>query len=51
MIIGILFQHGIYWKFAHPLVSLPLLTFIVLISSFGIIFVLRKIPGGKYISG
>ena len=51
MIIGILFQNGIYWKIAHPLISLPLLTFIVLISSFLIIFVLRKIPGGKYIAG
>lgn len=51
MIIGILFRNGIYWSFAHPLLSLPLLTLMVLFSSFGIIFVLRKIPGGKYISG
>jgi surface polysaccharide O-acyltransferase-like enzyme len=51
MIIGILFRNGIYWSFAHPLVSLPLLTLLVLVISFGIIFLLRKIPGGKYISG
>jgi surface polysaccharide O-acyltransferase-like enzyme len=51
MIIGILFQKGIYWKFTHPLLSLPLLTVFVVACSFLIIFVLRKIPGGKYISG
>ncbi|HEY6915349.1 MAG TPA: hypothetical protein VI413_11785, partial [Paludibacter sp.] len=51
MAIGILFQNGIYWNFAHPLLSLPLLTIGVLICSFLIIFVLRKIPFGKYIAG
>jgi surface polysaccharide O-acyltransferase-like enzyme len=51
MIIGILFQNGIYWNFTHPLLSLPLLAIVVLICSFVIIFVLRKIPGGKYIAG
>ena len=51
LVISFLFDNGIYWKFAHPLLSLPLLTFIVLVCSFGIIFVLRKIPLGKYISG
>jgi surface polysaccharide O-acyltransferase-like enzyme len=51
MIIGILFRNGIYWNFTHPLLSLPLLIIGVLIGSFVIIFVLRKIPGGKYISG
>jgi surface polysaccharide O-acyltransferase-like enzyme len=51
IIIGILFQNGIYWKVAHPLFSIPLLVIMVLVCSFGIIFVLRKIPGGKYISG
>jgi surface polysaccharide O-acyltransferase-like enzyme len=51
MIIGILFQNGIYWNFAYPLISLPLLLLAVLVSSFVIIFALRKVPGGKYISG
>ena len=51
IIIGILFRNGIYWNFAYPLLSLPLLTLVVLGCSFGIIFVLRKVPGGKYISG
>jgi surface polysaccharide O-acyltransferase-like enzyme len=51
IVIGILFRQGIYWSFAYPLISLPLLTVIVLICSSGIIFVLRKIPMGKYIAG
>jgi surface polysaccharide O-acyltransferase-like enzyme len=51
MIIGILFQNGIYWNVAYPLISLPLLLLIVLVCSFVIIFALRKMPGGKYISG
>jgi surface polysaccharide O-acyltransferase-like enzyme len=51
IIIGILFRNGIYWNFAHPLLSLPLLTIGVLVCSFLIIFVLRKIPFGKHISG
>ena len=51
LVIGILFNNGIFWTMAHPLVSLPCITALTLICSFGIIFVLRKIPGGKYISG
>ena len=51
LVISLLFDHGIYWKFTHPLLSLPLLTLGVLIISFGVIFVMRKIPFGKYIAG
>lgn len=51
IVIGVLFRNGIYWSFAHPLLSLPLLAVGVLVCSFLIIFVLRKIPFGKYISG
>jgi len=51
MVIGILFRNGIYWSFAHPLVSLPVLVTSVTAVSFGIIFLLRKIPGGKYVAG
>lgn len=51
LVISILFDNGIYWKFAHPLISLPLLTLSVLIISFGVVFVFRKIPFGKYIAG
>ena len=51
IVIGVLFRNGIYWSFAHPLVSLPLLTVMVLAGSFFIIFILHKIPGGKYVAG
>jgi membrane-bound acyltransferase YfiQ involved in biofilm formation len=51
IIIGVLFRNGIYWSFAHPIVSLPLLLLMVLLSSMVVIFFIRKIPGGKYISG
>jgi len=51
MIIGIFFQHGIFWTMAHPLISLPLITMMTLVCSLMIIFVLQKIPFGKYISG
>ncbi len=51
ILIGVLFRNGVYWSFAHPIVSLPLLLLMVLFSSMIIIFFIRKIPGGKYISG
>lgn len=51
IIIGTLFHYGIYWNFAHPLLSLPALLILTLSISMVIIFLLRKIPGGKHISG
>ncbi len=51
IVIGVLFRNGIYWSFAHPLISLPGLTVMVLVCSFAIIFVLRKVPLGKYVAG
>jgi surface polysaccharide O-acyltransferase-like enzyme len=51
MIIGIFFQHGIFWTMAYPLVSLPLILLLTLLTSMLVIFILRKMPYGKYISG
>jgi len=51
MVIGIFFNHGIFWTMAHPLVSVPLVTMLTLITSLGLIYCLRKIPYGNYISG
>jgi len=51
IVIGILFRFGIYWSFAYPLISLPLLSAMVLICSLAILFVLKKIPLGKYVAG
>ena len=51
LIIGVFFNNGIFWTMSHPLISLPLLTVMTLVSSFAIIYIMRKIPFGKYISG
>lgn len=51
MVIGIFFRYGIFWTMAHPLISIPMVACMTLITSFGIIYLLRKIPFGKYISG
>lgn len=51
MVLGIFFNHGIFWTMADPIISVPLLTLLTLVTSFIIIFLLRKIPFGKYISG
>ena len=51
MVIGVFFNYGIFWTMANPLVSLPLLIITVLACSILIIYILRMIPFGKYISG
>lgn len=51
LILGVLSKIGISWTMAHPLISLPVLPILTLAGSFAVIFLLRKIPGGKYISG
>jgi surface polysaccharide O-acyltransferase-like enzyme len=51
LVIGIFFQYDIFWTMAHPLISLPALAIMTLVCSFVIIFVLRKLPFGKYIAG
>jgi surface polysaccharide O-acyltransferase-like enzyme len=51
LILGVFFNNGIFWTMAHPLISLPLVTLMTLVASFVVIYILRKIPLGKYISG
>lgn len=51
MIIGILYNHGISWKLCNPYISTPIIFSITLVISYLVIFLLRKIPYGKYISG
>ena len=51
IIISIMFDHGIYWAIAHPLISLPVITLMVLVCSFAIIYVFRILPGGKRVTG
>ncbi|MHB9056789.1 MAG: acyltransferase [Paludibacteraceae bacterium] len=51
LVIGIFFNLKIFWTMANPLLSVPLIVIMTLITSFIIIFILHKIPYGKYISG
>lgn len=51
IVIGIFFRNGIFWTMANPLISIPVVVILTFITSFLIIFILRKIPLGKYISG
>jgi surface polysaccharide O-acyltransferase-like enzyme len=51
MVIGIFFNWGFYWKIAHPLISIPLVSMGTMITCYLIVFVLRKFPGGKHVSG
>ena len=51
LVIGIFFNNGIFWTMAHPLISLPLVTGMTLVTSFIIIYIIRKMPFGNYISG
>jgi len=51
MVIGIFFRYGIFWTMTHPLLSMPLVTIITITTSIAIIFLLRKIPFGKYVAG
>lgn len=51
MVIGILYLNGIFWTMGHPFLSIPVLVLLVLLLSSLIIFLLKKIPGGKHIAG
>lgn len=51
MVIDTFFRLRIFWTMAHPAISLPLVIILTFATSLGIIFILRKIPFGKYISG
>lgn len=51
MVLGILFYHGIYWSFTYPFLSVPLLTVGITGISYLVLYLIRKIPGGKYVSG
>jgi surface polysaccharide O-acyltransferase-like enzyme len=51
MIISLFFRVGIFWTMAHPAISVPIVVLLTLISSVLVIFLLRKIPGFKHVSG
>lgn len=51
MILGLLYRQGISWRLTSPIVSIPLVVLLTILISMAIIFLLRKIPKGKNISG
>ncbi len=44
MVISLFFRVGIFWTMAHPLVSVPFVVLLTLLTSFSVIYLLRKIP-------
>jgi len=44
MVISLFFRVGIFWTMANPLVSVPIVVLLTLITSFIVIFLFRKIP-------
>lgn len=44
MVISLFYRVGIFWTMAYPLLSVPIIILLTLISSFAIIYCLRKIP-------
>ncbi len=51
IVLGAFFKKGIFWTMTNPIISVPVVVILTFASSFLIIFLLRKIPFGKYISG
>ena len=51
LLLGIFYNVGIFCTMTHPLLSLPVLLILTLAVSIVLIWILRKIPYGKYISG
>lgn len=51
LILGIMYNHKIFWSMAHPIISIPIVFTLALVTSYFTIYLLRKIPYGKYISG
>ena len=51
LFLGVLSKIGLNWKFIHPLIGIPLTTVICIVLSLGVVYIINKIPYGKYISG
>ncbi len=51
MVLGILWNNGIYWRIAYPLFSVAILTIIAILIPISVLFVLDKIPFFKKITG
>lgn len=51
MVISLLYRVGVFWTMANPLISIPVLLFVVVLISWIVIYILRKIPFLKHIAG
>ena len=51
LVLNYLIMYGVDWDLIHPLIGIPLTAIITLIVSVAIVYLIRKIPFGKYISG
>jgi len=51
LVLNYLIMYGVDWDLIHPLIGIPLTTIITLIVSVAIVYLISKIPFGKYISG
>jgi len=51
LVLNYLVMYGIDWDLIHPLIGIPLTTIITLMISLTIVYLISKIPFGKYISG
>jgi surface polysaccharide O-acyltransferase-like enzyme len=51
LVLNLLDGFGITWDFINPIAGIPVTVFLCLAISSGIIFVVNKLPFGKYISG
>ncbi len=51
LVLGFLSNAGLHWQFIHPLVGIPVTAFCCLVISTLIIYLLHKLPLGKYIAG
>jgi len=51
LVLNYLIMYGVDWNLIHPLIGIPLTTIITLIVSVAIVYLISKVPLGKYISG
>jgi surface polysaccharide O-acyltransferase-like enzyme len=51
IVISLLYKLGLYWNSLNPIIGIPLTTVLCLVISGGIIYLINKLPFGKYISG
>lgn len=51
MVLGFLFRAGVWWGMAHSAITIPLIALGTLTISWALIWILKKLPFGKYFAG